>query len=106
MDPEKEAKYLLQRLITMWGFYVSGWTFSATWIPGFNGWMLKAETSDLHGRPVRVLATVGREEWEEWHDSAVDDKAEQMYHDAFREECVVGEDGKTPEERILEMRNG
>lgn len=105
MHPEKEGKYLLSRLVEMWGYYTDGWKFSCTWDGSVNGWELKAEHPNPNERgPVRVFTVVSRPDWEDHHHSIVDNMAERMYMDTFREECKVREDGKTPEERFLEMR--
>lgn len=108
MHPEKEGKYLLQRLVAMWNYYTDGWKFSVTWFPGFNGWRLMAEHDNPHhdGKKVRVFAPVTREEWEDQYHGVVDEAAEAMYHESFMPACVVGDDGMTPEEHALALEEG
>jgi|SRR3954447_25350501 hypothetical protein len=89
MDPHKEAKYLLIYLVEHWGYYADGWAFSVTYQADSSfRWELKCErTHTLDGitRHTCVTEYVTREEWEMYRRKAIEDAAEKMYMDSFKE---------------------
>lgn len=100
MDPSKEANYILQRFIQEWIAYynVDGWVFSVTWdrddIGAAGGWRLTAAHRAPFDtmNPIRVHATIDRDEWIDQYQDVVDKRVEEMYHASFR-----------PENRVIDL---